>query len=126
MEKEGADEGSGWHLLGLSNRRRVFFKYEKRIRELSPPDKVVDQNEWACAPLFREADGVVEGDQGRYRFVVATNFREKMMICRFLITLHQSHRTDPGERLNISVKSTILKWCPPLACRATPSSSNLP
>ena len=69
MEKEGADEGSGWHLLGLSNRRRVFFKYEKRIRELSPPDKVVDQNEWACAPLFREADGVVEGDQGRYRFL---------------------------------------------------------
>ncbi len=60
MEKEGGDESSGWHLLGLSNRRRVFFKYEKRIRELSPPDKVIDQKKWACAPLFREADGAVE------------------------------------------------------------------
>ena len=32
----------GWQLLSLDARRRVFFKYEKRIRDLSPPDKVFD------------------------------------------------------------------------------------
>ena len=46
MEKEGDEKNAGWHLLGLSSRRRVFFKYEKRIRELSPPDKVLHPGTW--------------------------------------------------------------------------------
>jgi hypothetical protein len=33
---------SSWHLLGLDQRRRAFFTYEKRIREHSPPEKVFD------------------------------------------------------------------------------------
>ena len=42
LEHEETDKSSGWKILGLSSRRRVFFKYEKRIRELSAPDKVFD------------------------------------------------------------------------------------
>jgi len=30
----------GFKLMSLDQRRRYFFKYEKRIRELSPPEKV--------------------------------------------------------------------------------------
>lgn len=41
-EHSSGPKVEGWHLLDLSSRRRVFFKYEKRIRELSPPDKVFD------------------------------------------------------------------------------------
>ena len=40
--EEETGKSSGWKILGLSSRRRVFFKYEKRIRELSAPDKVFD------------------------------------------------------------------------------------
>lgn len=29
----------GFSLMSLDQRRRLFFKYEKRIRELSPPEK---------------------------------------------------------------------------------------
>ncbi len=36
------EKQEGWHLLDLNSRRKVFFKYEKRIRDLSPPDKVFD------------------------------------------------------------------------------------
>ncbi|KAK9813177.1 hypothetical protein WJX72_010159 [[Myrmecia] bisecta] len=32
-------EHAEWHLLDLNTRRKSFFKYEKRIRDLSPPDK---------------------------------------------------------------------------------------
>ncbi|KAL4548340.1 hypothetical protein Ndes2526B_g00916 [Nannochloris sp. 'desiccata'] len=32
----------GFHLLSLEQRRRHFFKYEKRIRELSSPEKVFE------------------------------------------------------------------------------------
>jgi hypothetical protein len=42
MKGDEADESSRWQILGLKSRRRVFFKYEKRIRELSAPDKVFD------------------------------------------------------------------------------------
>ncbi len=41
-EQSSGTKPEGWHLLDLGSRRRVFFKYEKRIRELSPPDKVFD------------------------------------------------------------------------------------
>lgn len=41
-----------FHLLSLDQRRRTFFKYEKRIREMSPPEKVrlahvLCQDNWA-------------------------------------------------------------------------------
>ncbi len=50
-------EGDGrWQLLSLSARRRVFFKYEKRIRDLSPPDKVF--NYFASV---ERADGARQG-----------------------------------------------------------------
>ncbi len=42
MKGDELDESSHWQILGLTSRRRVFFKYEKRIRELSAPDKVFD------------------------------------------------------------------------------------
>lgn len=32
----------GWHLLSLESRQQIFFKYEKRIRELSTLEKVFD------------------------------------------------------------------------------------
>lgn len=32
----------GFQLLSPERRRRTFFTYEKRIRELSPPDKTFD------------------------------------------------------------------------------------
>ena len=32
----------GFQLLSPERRRRMFFTYEKRIRELSPPDKTFD------------------------------------------------------------------------------------
>ena len=32
----------GWNLLSDGMRRRTFFKYEKRVRDLSPPDKVFE------------------------------------------------------------------------------------
>lgn len=38
-EGEDAAQKQGWSLLDLSARRRVFFKYEKRIRDHSAPDK---------------------------------------------------------------------------------------
>ncbi|KAK9847854.1 hypothetical protein WJX84_012039 [Apatococcus fuscideae] len=45
-EEESAEsqpqKSKGWNLLSDSTRRRTFFKYEKRIRDLSPPDKVFD------------------------------------------------------------------------------------
>jgi hypothetical protein len=41
-EQSPGPKPEGWHLLDLGSRRRVFFKYEKRIRELSSPDKVFD------------------------------------------------------------------------------------
>lgn len=31
-----------WQLLPLSTRQRTFFKYEKRIRDLSGPDKIFE------------------------------------------------------------------------------------
>jgi hypothetical protein len=31
-----------WAMLSLDQRRRQFFKYEKRVRELSPPEKVFE------------------------------------------------------------------------------------
>lgn len=30
----------GWHLLDPATRRRTFYKYERRIRDFSQPDKV--------------------------------------------------------------------------------------
>ena len=42
MEGSPIKEERGWQLLSLNARRRVFFRYEKRIRDLSPPDKVFD------------------------------------------------------------------------------------
>ncbi|KAK9834607.1 hypothetical protein WJX74_005603 [Apatococcus lobatus] len=36
------DQSKGWNLLSDATRRRTFFKYEKRIRDLSPPDKVFE------------------------------------------------------------------------------------
>ena len=30
----------GWHLLDAPTRRRTFYKYERRIRDFSQPDKV--------------------------------------------------------------------------------------
>ncbi|EFN55516.1 hypothetical protein CHLNCDRAFT_133931 [Chlorella variabilis] len=32
----------GFNLMSLDQRRRTFFKYEKRIREMSPPEKVFE------------------------------------------------------------------------------------
>lgn len=31
-----------FHLVGLEHRRRTFYKYEKRIREYSPPEKIFE------------------------------------------------------------------------------------
>lgn len=36
------DQDQGFHLLSLDQRRRTFFKYEKRVRELSPREKVFE------------------------------------------------------------------------------------
>lgn len=40
--------------MNLEQRRRTFFKYEKRIRELSPPEKVRRWHAWLAA-LGRQA-----------------------------------------------------------------------
>lgn len=44
----------GFALMSLEHRRRTFFKYEKRIRELSPPEKArgtfpVWLSRWFCS-----------------------------------------------------------------------------
>ena len=36
------DTAQSWQLLPLSTRQRTFFKYEKRIRDLSGPDKIFE------------------------------------------------------------------------------------
>lgn len=36
------DQSKGFHLMSLDQRRRMFFKYEKKIREFSPPEKVFE------------------------------------------------------------------------------------
>ncbi|PSC74405.1 ARF guanine-nucleotide exchange factor GNOM isoform B [Micractinium conductrix] len=36
------DQEQGFNLMSLEQRRRTFFKYEKRVRELSPPEKVFE------------------------------------------------------------------------------------
>ena len=38
-ERKDSAQKEGWNLLDLAARRRVFFKYEKRIRDHSAPDK---------------------------------------------------------------------------------------
>lgn len=40
-EKEEG-KGAGFHLVGLETRKRTFFKYEKRIRSLSTPEKIFE------------------------------------------------------------------------------------
>ncbi|BDA50970.1 Calcium uptake protein 1, mitochondrial [Coccomyxa sp. Obi] len=42
LSASAEEKKEGWHLLDLDIRRKTFFKYEKRIRDLSPPDKVFD------------------------------------------------------------------------------------
>ncbi|KAG0526522.1 hypothetical protein BDA96_06G153000 [Sorghum bicolor] len=39
---EAREEEKGWFLFADSFRRRVFFNYEKRIRLLSPPEKIFE------------------------------------------------------------------------------------
>lgn len=38
----GTGEQEGFHLLDLETRKRTFFKYEKRIRSLSTPEKIFE------------------------------------------------------------------------------------
>ncbi|KAL6781770.1 hypothetical protein ACKKBF_B09355 [Auxenochlorella protothecoides x Auxenochlorella symbiontica] len=40
--KPVSKENKGWSLLTLEQRRKVFFKYERKIRDLSPPHKVFE------------------------------------------------------------------------------------
>jgi hypothetical protein len=40
VEEENPGERKGFHLLDASTRRRTFYKYERRIRDFSQPDKV--------------------------------------------------------------------------------------
>jgi hypothetical protein len=37
---ENPGKWKGFHLLDASSRRRTFYKYERRIRDFSQPDKV--------------------------------------------------------------------------------------
>lgn len=40
IDDDHPSQQKGWHLLDASTRRRTFYKYERRIRDLSQPDKV--------------------------------------------------------------------------------------
>lgn len=39
---ETLEKGAGFHLVDLETRKRTFFKYEKRIRSLSTPEKIFE------------------------------------------------------------------------------------
>lgn len=41
-EEEEYGEVNGFHLLDLETRKRTFFKYEKRVRSLSTPEKIFE------------------------------------------------------------------------------------
>ena len=101
MQKEETEENARWHLLGLSSRRRVFFKYEKRIRELSPPDKVVYPGTWLlCTDIKVVFIGEVE------------------LPCRCLTTLPLSHRTIHGG-LHLSTAESFFRGLHQLARAAS-------
>lgn len=40
--QDPANDSSGFMLMDLNHRRRAFFKYERRLREMSPPGKVFE------------------------------------------------------------------------------------
>ena len=40
LEKDHPTKQEGFHLLDTSVRRRVFYKYERRIRDFSQSDKI--------------------------------------------------------------------------------------
>ena len=40
VEEENPKQRKDFHLLDDSTRRRTFYKYERRIRDFSQPDKV--------------------------------------------------------------------------------------